>query len=140
MVATLSPFISQKPRIVQCYYSPFRYSCGATRPGGSQRTVPLLLFYPRWYVCTTRVYVLLCCCCCCSCSCGHITQNTALLSNFTMLSAYCTVACTLARQPCMAALPLAALPPAALPPAALPPAAPPCLAALPGSSTNFDQI
>jgi hypothetical protein len=62
------------------------------------------IFYPRWYVCTTRVYVLLCCSCC-SCSCGHITQNTALLSNFTMLSAYCTIACTLAMQPCLAALP-----------------------------------
>jgi hypothetical protein len=47
-----------------------------------------------------------------------IAQNTALLSNFTMLSAYCTIACTfawqqwpaalpgsLARQPCPAALP-----------------------------------
>jgi hypothetical protein len=57
-------------------------------------------FYPRWYVCTTRVYVLLCCC---SCSCwhGHINQNTALLSNFTMVSAYfCTIAYSLARQPC----------------------------------------
>jgi hypothetical protein len=33
---------------------------------------------------------LLCCCCCCSWG-GHIAQNTALLSNFTMLSAYCTI-------------------------------------------------
>jgi hypothetical protein len=60
-------------------------------------------FYPRWYVCTTRVYVLLCCCCCCCCSCwnGHINQNTALLSNFTMLSAYfCTIVYSLACQPC----------------------------------------
>jgi hypothetical protein len=42
-------------------------------------------FYPRWYVCTTRVYVLLCCCCSCSCSCcscGHITQNTAYFIEF----------------------------------------------------------
>jgi hypothetical protein len=55
-------------------------------------------FYPRWYVCTTRVYVLLCCC---SSWHGHINQNTALLSNFTMLSAYfCTIAYSLARQPC----------------------------------------
>jgi hypothetical protein len=47
-----------------------------------------------------------------------IAQNTALLSNFTMLSAYCTIACTFARQPCPAALPgsLARQPcPAALP-------------------------
>jgi hypothetical protein len=67
---------------------------------------------------------LLCCCCsCCSSSSSswNITQNTALLSNFTMLSAYCTMACTLAllyrpqagdilpnsltRKPCPAALP-----------------------------------
>jgi hypothetical protein len=34
-----------------------------------------------------------------------IAQNTALLSNFTMLSAYCTIACTLAMHPCPAALP-----------------------------------
>jgi hypothetical protein len=34
-----------------------------------------------------------------------IAQNTALLSNFTMLSSYCTIACTFARQPCPAALP-----------------------------------
>jgi hypothetical protein len=46
------------------------------------------------------------CCSCCSCSCD-ITQNTASLSNFTMLSAYCTLALpsSLARQPCPAALP-----------------------------------
>jgi hypothetical protein len=37
-----------------------------------------------------RVYVLLCC------SCEHITQNTALLPNFTVLSAYYTIACTAA--------------------------------------------
>jgi hypothetical protein len=36
-----------------------------------------------------------------SCSCGHINQNSALFSNFTMLSAYCTIAL----QPCPAALP-----------------------------------
>jgi hypothetical protein len=35
----------------------------------------------------------------------NTAQNTALLSNFTMLSAYCTIACTLAMQPCPAALP-----------------------------------
>jgi hypothetical protein len=29
-----------------------------------------------------------------------INQITALLSHFTMLSAYCTIACTLARQSC----------------------------------------
>jgi hypothetical protein len=89
-------------------------------------------FYPRWYVCTTRVYVLLCCSCC-SCSCGHITQNTAFLSNFTMLSAYYTIACTLAMQPCPAALPvsLARQPcPVALPGSL---AWQPCPAALPGS-------
>jgi hypothetical protein len=34
-----------------------------------------------------------------------IAQNTALLSNFTMLSAYCTIASTFARQYCPAALP-----------------------------------
>jgi hypothetical protein len=38
-------------------------------------------------------------------SCGHINQNTALLSNFTMLSAYCTISCTFAPQPCPATLP-----------------------------------
>jgi hypothetical protein len=37
----------------------------------------------------TRVSVLLCCCSCCSWG-RHINQNTALLYNFTMLSAYCT--------------------------------------------------
>jgi hypothetical protein len=77
---------------------------------GSSPSVATKYFYPRWYICTTRVYVLLCC----SCSCwhGHINQNTALLTNFTMLSAYfCTIAYslapaflaalrTLARQPC----------------------------------------
>jgi hypothetical protein len=35
----------------------------------------------------------------------NTAQNTALLSTFTMLSAYCTIACTLAMQPCPAALP-----------------------------------
>jgi hypothetical protein len=66
-----------------------------------------------------------------------IAQNTALLSNYTMLSAYCTIACTfagsLARQPCPAALPgrLAQQPcPAALPGSL---ARQPCPAALPGS-------
>jgi hypothetical protein len=46
-------------------------------------------------------------CCCSSCSCGHINQNTELFSNFTMLSAYCTIAMQpcLARQPYPAALP-----------------------------------
>jgi hypothetical protein len=34
-----------------------------------------------------------------------IAQDTAILSNFTMLLAYCTIACTFARQPCPAALP-----------------------------------
>jgi hypothetical protein len=73
-------------------------------------------------------------------------SNTALLSNFTMLLAYCTIACTLAMQPCPAAFPgsLARQPcPSALPgslarqpcPAALPGslAWQPCPAALPGS-------
>jgi hypothetical protein len=47
--------------------------------------------------------------------------NTALLSNFTMLSAYCTIASgSLARQPCPAALPGSL-------------ARQPCPAALPGS-------
>jgi hypothetical protein len=57
------------------------YRAGPARPG-----VP---YYPRWYVCTTQIYVLLfccscccCCCCCCSCSCGHITQNTAYFIEF----------------------------------------------------------
>jgi hypothetical protein len=76
-----------------------------------------VICYPRWYLCTARVYVLLSCC---SCSCGHITQNTALLSNFTMLSAYYTNACTLAMQPCPSALPGSL-------------AQQPCSAALPGS-------
>jgi hypothetical protein len=75
-----------------------------------------------------------------------IAQNTALLSNFTMLPAYCTIAYTFARQSCPAALPgsLARQPcPAALPgslarqpcPAALPGSLvlQPCPAALPGS-------
>jgi hypothetical protein len=48
---------------------------------------------------------LLCCCCCscyfCSCW-GEFAQNTAFLTNFTRLSAYCI---TLAWQPCLAALP-----------------------------------
>jgi hypothetical protein len=30
-------------------------------------------YYPHWYVCTTRVYVLLCCSCCCCC--GDISQE-----------------------------------------------------------------
>jgi hypothetical protein len=101
-------------------------------------------FFTRVYVRTTRVYYLLCCCCS-SCSCGHINQNTALLSNFTMLSAFCTTACSLARQPfprqpCPAALPgsLARQPcPAALPGSFARQA---CSAALHGSSTNFDRI
>jgi hypothetical protein len=33
-----------------------------------------------------------------------IAQNTTLLSNFTMLSAYYTILCTFVRQPCPAAL------------------------------------
>jgi hypothetical protein len=36
---------------------------------------------------------------------SNTAQNTALLSNFTMLLAYCTIACSLAMQPCPAALP-----------------------------------
>jgi hypothetical protein len=36
---------------------------------------------------------------------SNTAQNTALLSNFTMLLAYCTIACTLAMQPCLTALP-----------------------------------
>jgi hypothetical protein len=69
-------------------------------------------------------------------SCGHVNQNAALFSNFTMLSAYCTIALpcrSLARQPCPAALPCSlALQPC---PAALPGslARQPCPAALPGS-------
>jgi hypothetical protein len=62
-----------------------------------------------------------------------IAQNTALLSNFTMLSAYCTIAFTYARLPCPTALPdRLARPPC---PAALPGslARQPCPAALPGS-------
>jgi hypothetical protein len=99
--------------------------------------------FTRVYVRTTRVYHLLCCCCSSSCSsccsCGHINQNTAFLSNFTMLSAYyCIQPCpaalrALARQPCPAALPgsLARQPcPAALPGSL---ARQPCPAALPGS-------
>jgi hypothetical protein len=86
-------------------------------------------FYPRLYVRTTRVYVLLCFCS----SWGDISQNTALLSNFTMLSAYCTIACSLARPPCPAALPdcLARQPCLAALPGSL--ARQPCPAALPGS-------
>jgi hypothetical protein len=94
--------------------------------------------------------------CCSSCSCcswgGHINQNTTLLSNFTMLSAYCIAPLhsalpgsfsrqpcpaafsgSLARQPCPAALPgsLARQPcPAALPGSL---ARQPCPEALPGS-------
>jgi hypothetical protein len=58
-----------------------------------------------------------------------IAQNTALLSNFTMLSAYCTIACTFARQPCPAALPGSLARQTC--PAALHGSL--CLAALPGS-------
>jgi hypothetical protein len=81
----------------------------------------------RLYVRTTRVLVLLCC------SCSVISQNTAILYNFTMLSAYCTIPCSLARQPCPAALlgSLSQQPcPAALPGSL---ARQPCPAALPGS-------
>jgi hypothetical protein len=63
----------------------------------------------------------------------NTAQNTALLSTFTMLSAYCTIACTLAMQPCPAAFPgsLTRQPcPAALPGSL---ARQPCPAALPGS-------
>jgi hypothetical protein len=78
-----------------------------------------------------------------SCSCGHINQNAALFSNFTMLSAYCIAALpgslapgSLARQPCPAALPgslARQLCPAALPDSL---ARQPCPAALPGSLTR----
>jgi hypothetical protein len=44
-----------------------------------------------------------------------IAQNTALLSNFTMLSTYCTIACTLAMQFCPAAFPGSLARPAVLP-------------------------
>jgi hypothetical protein len=77
---------------------------------------------------------------------GISKQVLESFSNFKKLSAYCNIACTLARQPCPAALPgsLARQPcPAALPgslarqpcPAALPGslARQPCPAALPGS-------
>jgi hypothetical protein len=61
------------------------------------------------------------CSCSCSCSsCGHINQNTALLSNLTMLSAYCTIEYSLARQPYPATLPGSL-------------ARQPCTAALPGN-------
>jgi hypothetical protein len=36
--------------------------------------------------------------------CIVVVLDTALLSNFSMLSAYCTIACSLARQPYPAAL------------------------------------
>jgi hypothetical protein len=101
------------------------------------------LFTRVLYVCIQRgpdlSFTFCVCCCCCSSSSsssswgGHINQNTALLSNFTMLSAYCTIACSSARQPCPAALPGS---PARQPcPAALPGslARQPCPAALPGS-------
>jgi hypothetical protein len=51
---------------------------------------------------------------------SNTAQNTAFLSNFTMLLAYCTIACTLAMQPCPATLPGSL-------------ARQPCLAAFPGS-------
>jgi hypothetical protein len=59
-------------------------------------------FYPRYY------FVLLCCCC----SWGEFAQNTAFLTNFTMLSSFSildhciTLALpgSLARQPCPATL------------------------------------
>jgi hypothetical protein len=66
-------------------------------------------------------------------SCGHINQNTALLSNFTMLSAYCTISCTFAPQPCLATLPG----PAAFPGSF---ARQPCSAALPGSFAEILQV
>jgi hypothetical protein len=50
-------------------------------------------FYPRWYVRTTqRCFVVVV-----VVGVTDIAQNTALLSNFTMLSAYYTIACTFAR-------------------------------------------
>jgi hypothetical protein len=84
--------------------------------------------YPRWYVCTTRVYVLLCCCCCCCCCWhGHINQNTALLSNFThafsiLLHHYI--------QPCLAALRVLARQPCARLPGSLACACPAAFCAL----------
>jgi hypothetical protein len=62
-----------------------------------------------------------------------IAQNTVFLSNFTMLSAYCTITCTFARQPCPTALPgsLARQPYPAVLPGSL--ARQPCPAVLPGS-------
>jgi zinc transporter ZupT len=42
---------------------------------------------------------------CCCCSCGHINHIAAFSTNFTMLSAYCTIACSPIRQPCPSALP-----------------------------------
>jgi hypothetical protein len=53
---------------------------------------------------TTRVKVLLCCC---SCSCwhGHIKSKYCIIDQFHHdFSVYCTIASTLARQPCPAAL------------------------------------
>jgi hypothetical protein len=65
-----------------------------------------------------------------------IAQNTVFLSNFTMLSAYCTITCTFARQPCPAAMPdsLARQPCPAAMPGSL--ARQSCPAALPGSLTR----
>jgi hypothetical protein len=86
-------------------------------------------FLPALSLRATRVYHFLCCSCCC----GDIRQNTAFLTNFTMLSADCTIAIILAQQPCPAALPgsLARQPcPAALPGSL---AQQPCPAALSGS-------
>jgi hypothetical protein len=49
----------------------------------TRRACKLLLFFFLWRLCS----------------------NTAFLANFTMLSAFCTITCSLARQPCVAALP-----------------------------------
>jgi hypothetical protein len=45
-------------------------------------------FLPALSLRATRVYLLLCCCS----SWGKFAQNTAFLTKFTMLSAYCAIA------------------------------------------------
>jgi hypothetical protein len=102
----------------------------------------VIRFYPRWLVRTYNAGLSLLCSCCSCCSCGHINQNTAFSTNFTMLSVYwpgslarpCPAALPgLARQPCPAAFPgsLVRQPCPATLPGSL--ARQPCPTALPGS-------
>jgi hypothetical protein len=78
--------------------------------------IRVLHFYPRWYVRTTRRGSRFCFVLVLVLADKLLNQNTALLSNFTMLSAYYTICIarqlgpaalpgSLARQPCPVALP-----------------------------------